>query len=282
MGLPMALNLCKAGYQVLVCSSNKESEQRILDAGGVRVSSFKEMASKSEVLITIVPADKEIIELYLYENGILDNARDGLICIDMTSAKGSTKEIVARDIAEKSRKVEFVDAPVSGGVSGAKEGILTIMVGCEKELYEDITELLSAMGKKIIYTGNVGTASSIKMLNQMLNAANTAIAAEVLCISRQLGVDDNIMYEIIKDSSGNSFVFEKNVPKFNFTGDYTPGFKLSLMKKDVGIFADTAKELKSFTPLSNMVYQIYQAVENRGLGDKHYNIIQEWFIENQR
>jgi 3-hydroxyisobutyrate dehydrogenase-like beta-hydroxyacid dehydrogenase len=282
MGLPMALNLCKAGYEVLVCSGNKESEQRILDAGGIRVPSFKDMAFQSEVLITIVPADKEIVELYLSDDGILDNAKDGLICIDMTSAKGSTKQMVADDIAKKSRKVRFADAPVSGGVTGAESGTLTIMVGCEKELYDDMTEVLSAMGKKLIHTGEVGSASNIKMLNQMLGAANTAIVCEVLNISRQLGVDDNIMYDVIKDSSGSSFVFNNYMPTRHIPGDYTASFKLALMNKDVGIFADTASELKGFMPISNMVSQVYQAMVNRGHGDMDFNIIYDWFKENQK
>ena len=282
MGLPMALNLCKAGYEVLVCSSNKESEQRVIDAGGTRLASFKEIASQSEALITIVPADKEVIDVYMSKDGVLDNARDGLICIDMTSAKGSTKQSIAKDIDEKSRKVSFVDAPVSGGVPGAEAGTLTIMVGCEKNLFDNITKLLSAMGKKLIHTGDVGSASNIKMLNQMLGAANTAIVCEVLNISRQLGVDDNIMYDVIKDSSGSSFVFNNYMPTRHMPGDYTASFKLSLMNKDVGIFAETADELKGFTPISKMVAQVYQAMVNRGYGEKDFNIIYNWFNENQK
>lgn len=282
MGLPMALNLCKAGYEVLVCSSNIESEQKIIDSGGRKVSSFVEMASQSDVLITIVPADKEIIEVYLSENGILNNAKDGLICIDMTSAKGSTKQMVANDIAEKSRNIKFADAPVSGGVPGAEAGTLTIMVGSERELFDNITDVLSAMGKKLIHTGEVGSASNIKMLNQMLGAANTAIVCEVLNISRKLGVDDNIMYDVIKDSSGSSFVFNNYMPTRHIPADYNASFKLALMNKDVGIFKDTANELKGFTPISNMVSQVYQAMVNRGQGDMDFNIIYEWFRENQK
>ncbi|TAH64180.1 MAG: NAD(P)-dependent oxidoreductase, partial [Anaerolineaceae bacterium] len=282
MGLPMALHLCKAGYEVLVCSSNEESEQKVLDAGGTKVSSFKEMASRSDVLITIVPADKEIIEVYLSEGGILNNAKDGLICIDMTSAKGSTKQMVAKDIADNSRNIKFADAPVSGGVPGAEAGTLTIMVGCEKELFDNMTEVLSAMGKKLIHTGDVGSASNIKMLNQMLGAANTAIVCEVLNISRQLGVDDNIMYDVIKDSSGSSFVFNNYMPTRHIPGDYTASFKLGLMNKDVGIFKDTANELNGFTPISNLVSQIYQAMVNRGHGEMDFNIVYDWFKENQK
>lgn len=281
MGLPMALHLCRAGYEVLVCSSNQDSEKKVVDAGGTKISSFMEMASQSDAIITIVPADKEIIELYLSEDGIINNAKEGLICIDMTSAKGSTKQLVVNDIAKKSRNIKFADAPVSGGVSGAEAATLTIMVGCERELFDKISVLLSVMGKKLIHTGDVGSASNIKMLNQMIGAANTAIVCEVLNISRQLAVDDNIMYDVIKDSSGSSFVFNNYMPTRHIPGDYTASFKLALMNKDVGIFRETANELKGFTPISNMVTQIYQAMVNRGYGEMDFNIIYDWFKENQ-
>lgn len=282
MGLPMALNLCRAGHEVLVCSSNRTSEQKVIDAGGTKVADFKEMASSSDVIITIVPADKEIVEVYLSEDGIINNAKDGLICIDMTTAKGSTKQMIANEIDKKAINIKFADAPVSGGVPGAEAGTLTIMVGCDKDLFDNITDVLSAMGKKLIHTGEVGSASNIKMLNQMLGAANTAIVCEVLNISRKLGIDDNIMYDVIKDSSGSSFVFNSYMPTRHIPHDYTASFKLALMNKDVGIFKETADELKGFTPISNLVSQVYQAMVNRGHGEKDFNCIYEWFSENQK
>ena len=138
-----------------------------------------------------------------------------------------------------------IDAPVSGGVAGA-----------------------------------VGSGSNVKMLNQMLNAGNTAIAAEVLCMSRELGIDDSVLSDVVNQSSGASFIFEKNVPKFMMTGDHTPGFRLDLMKKDVGLFVDSAKQVGEFTPVSQLVYQMYQAASNSGLGDANYTGIHKWYENN--
>lgn len=281
MGLSMAKNLCKAGFEVYVCSSNADSESQVIELGGKHIESFAKMATDCDAIITIVPADKEILDLYTNENGIFANAKNGLYCIDMTSAQGLTKESIASCALDYNKNLHFIDAPVSGGVAGAANGTLTIMVGSTDEEFAKCTPIFDAMGKKIVHTGVVGSGSHVKMLNQMLNAANTAIAAEVLCLSRKLGVEDSVLSEVVNMSSGASFVFEKNVPKFMMTGDHTPGFRLNLMKKDVGLFHDTATSLGAFTPVSDLVYQIYKATANQGNGDMNYTYIHKWYEENQ-
>ena len=212
MGMPMALNLCKKGFAVYVCSSNPASQEKILQAGGHSIGSFAEMAKSCDALVTIVPSDKEIIELFEGDEGILANAGEGLTWIEMTSAKGTTKEAVASAIKESGARITFVDAPVSGGVAGAQNGTLTIMVGAGENELEDNRDILEAMGSKIIRTGPVGSGSNVKMLNQMLNAANTAVAAEVLCISRMLGVDDQVLSAVVNQSSGGSYVLKGMFP----------------------------------------------------------------------
>lgn len=281
MGLPMALNLCRKGFEVFVCSRSSESQRTIIEAGGGAIGSYQAMAEQCDVVITIVPADREILSLY-GEDGILLNAKPGLVCIDMTSAKGTTKMQIAQNLEQTEKRIQFIDAPVSGGVAGAAAGTLTIMVGCSKEQFEENQDIFRAMGKKIIHTGPVGSASNIKMMNQMLNAANTVIAAEVLCISRSLGVKDAVLSQVVNESSGGSFVFEKNVPKYMMAGEHTPGFRLDLMKKDVSLFTDSVKEIGGFAPVANLVYQLYCAVSNQGAGSKNYTYIHKWLEENQR
>ena len=282
MGLPMAMNLCKAGFNVTVCSSKPESAQQIIDLGGKAAGSYAELAKGSDVIITIVPADKEVKELYLGENGLLANASEGTVCIDMTSGTGDTMLLLRDAAAKLDKKLAIVDAPVSGGVAGAVSGKLTIMASCaDKALFDECMPVFEAMGEKIYYCGDLGAGSNIKMINQMLNAANTAIAAEAICMAKKLGVDLNTLVEIVNKSSGQSFIFEKNVPKFMLTGDHTPGFRLDLMKKDVSLFVEASKNNQAFTPLSEMVYQIYKATSNQGGGDKNYTYIVEWFEKNQ-
>ena len=282
MGLPMAKNLCKAGYSVYVHSGNSVSQDEMLKEGAVAIDSHNAMAECCDVVITIVPADKEIKELYLSENGLIANAKEGVIFIDMTSAKGSTKELVNEAVKASGKNIKLVDAPVSGGVAGAVNGTLTIMTGCEEDTFAAVKPVLEAMGKNIIHTGDVGTASNVKMLNQMLNAGNTAVAAEVLCMSRKLGVDDEVLKNVVSQSSGQSFVFDRNVTKFMMSGDHTPGFRLNLMKKDVGLFIDAANELEGFTPVTNLVYDLFRACANNGMGDMNYTSIHKWIEENQK
>lgn len=282
MGLPMAKNLCKAGFEVYVCSSNEASQAEVVAEGAQAAESYGWMAVNCEAVITIVPADKEIKEIYLSEDGLIANAAEGVVFIDMTSAKGSTKEYVDEVVNAADKELRFVDAPVSGGVAGAVNGTLTIMTGCSEDTFEAVKPVLEAMGKNIIYTGAAGTASNVKMLNQMLNAGNTAVAAEVLCMSRKLGVDDEVLKNVVSQSSGQSFVFDRNVTKFMMSGDHTPGFRLNLMKKDVGLFIDAANELEGFTPVTNLVYELFRACANNGMGDMNYTSIHKWLEDNQK
>ena len=281
MGLPMGKNLCKAGYSVYVHSTNPVSQEEMLGEGAIAIKSYNEMAKCCDMVITIVPADKEIKELYLSDEGLIANAREGVIFIDMTSAKGATKELVNEAVKAADKGLQCVDAPVSGGVAGAVNGTLTIMTGCEESTFEAVKPVLEAMGKNIIYTGAVGTASNVKLLNQMLNAGNTAVAAEVLCMSRKLGVDDEVLKNVVSQSSGQSFVFDKNVTRFMMSGEHTPGFRLNLMKKDVGLFIDAANELEGFTPVTHLVYELFRACANNGMGDLNYTSIHKWMEENQ-
>ena len=282
MGLPMALNLCRAGFGVTVCSTKPESAAQVTALGGATAESYAELARGSDVVITIVPADKEIKELYLGENGLLANVPEGGVCIDMTSAMGDTMRLLDEEVKRLGRNVRIVDAPVSGGVAGAESGKLTIMVGCEsRELFDECLPVLKAMGEKIYYTGALGSGSNIKMINQMINAANTAIAAEAICMAKTLGVDLNTLCEIVNQSSGQSYIFERNVPKYMLTGDHTPGFRLDLMKKDVSLFIEASKNNQAFTPISELVYQIYKATSNQGGGSKNYTYILDWFEKNQ-
>ncbi|MDR1317282.1 MAG: NAD(P)-dependent oxidoreductase [Spirochaetales bacterium] len=282
MGLPMALNLRKAGFPLLVRSSKPESAKQIEAAGGKSVSSFAELAKQADIIITMVPADREILEIYTGDGGLIDNMKDGSACIDMTTAKGSTKQAVADHIKRKGRKIHVVDAPVSGGIAGAKAGTLTIMVGCEKSAFDEYLPVFQAMGKKIVHTGNIGSASNIKMINQILNAGNSAILCEALCVAKKLGINPDIMYDIIGSSSGASSVFKNYVPRI-MKDDYVPPvFRLDLMKKDVSLFIESARQHNAFTPMSEFVYQVFKAASNQGHGEKDTTYIFKWFEQSQR
>lgn len=276
MGKPMAMNLLKAGYPLTVYARNPQVQKEILAAGGKIAATIAELAAGAEIVITILPADREIIEVYTSENGLIDHLPDGAVCLEMTSARGETVREIAACAQEKGRKIDFIDAPVSGGVPGAQSGTLTIMVGGEKGLIDACMPLLQTLGSKIIYTGVLGSGKSVKMINQFLNAANTCVAAEALQLAGQMGLDLDILCNVVNESSGGSWVFKNNVPKFMIPGNFSQGFRLELMKKDLSLSMEQAYRDGLSLPLLNFIFQIYQAMCNQGHETDNYNVVRRW------
>ncbi|MCE5281677.1 MAG: NAD(P)-dependent oxidoreductase [Deltaproteobacteria bacterium] len=276
MGKPMALNLLKAGYPLTAYSTNPQALKEVTGAGGTSAGSIAELAAAVEVVITIVPADREVLEVYTSEKGVIRHAKDGTVCLEMTSARGETVKEVEAFAAKAGKRIRFIDAPVSGGVAGAQAGTLTIMTGGERGLIDAQMPILQAMGSKIIYTGTLGSGKSVKMINQFLNAANTCIAAEALELARRMGLDLEILCSVVNESSGSSWVFKNNVPKFIVPGTYGTGFRLELMKKDVNLSVEQAHRDGLCLPLLADVFGVFQSMCNRGHGTENYNVVAEW------
>jgi 3-hydroxyisobutyrate dehydrogenase-like beta-hydroxyacid dehydrogenase len=282
MGRPMALNLLKAGYDLVVYDIVSDPVEALAKAGATPASGVAEVASQADYLITILPKDAHIIQVYAGAGGVLEHIKNGGVCIEMTSALGQTvidMQAKAKDIG---KEIYFLDAPVSGGVSGAESASLTIMCGGEREIFDRCMPILKAMGKKIFYAGGVGSGKSLKMINQLLNAGNTLIAAEAIYLAKRLNLDMELLYGVVKESSGNSWVFENNVNKFMLPKQYDGGFRLELMKKDIGLTMDRIVQDNISLPISTLIYQIYQAMENQGNADKNYNVAGEWIEQQNR
>lgn len=276
MGKPMALNVVNAGFPVLVTyHRNKTPAEEVQAAGATLVENVKDLAAQSNVVITVLPADKEIQEVY--HDGLLPALQDGAVCIDMTSALPQT----ICEIAEKGREkhIQFIDAPVSGGVPKAEAGTLTIMAGGNDQLIKEYRPLLETMGEKIFLTGKVGSGKAIKMINQLLNAANTYILSEALVLSKHLNIDPETMCEVINESSGGSWVMKNLMPRSILPQNFNPGFKLDLMCKDIGLFVQQAQAVKMFSPMAALVQQVYQAASNQGHGEQYYSIVSQWIQE---
>ena len=275
MGKHMALNLVKAGMPVTVTyHRNKAPAEELEKAGARLVDNVTEVAKSSDVVVTVLPADREIRETY---SALIDSLKAGSVCIDMTTAMPKTIIDVAGQASKKGIRV--LDAPVSGGVARAESGSLTIMIGGEKETIELCRPVLEAMGEKIFVTGDVGSGNGIKMINQILNAGNTYIASEALVLAKELNLDLNTLCEVVGASSGGSWVFQNVVPKFVIPKNFKPGFKLNLMKKDIDLSIQSAKEEGISLPVTSLIGQIYQAVINQGNGEKYYCIVSQWVEE---
>lgn len=265
MGGPMAKNLLKAGFPLFVFDINKAAVEDLVNDGAIPANSGKEAAQNCEVVITILPACAHVKAAVLGPEGILEGMSQGKTLIDMSSIAPTTTKMLAEEAAIIG--VKMIDAPVSGGTVGAEKGTLTIMVGGPKEVMEEHLDVLQAMGQNIKHLGPIGMGEAVKMVNQILVGVNMLALAEAFVLGVKAGADPEVMFEVIRTSAGNSFMADSRLPHYVFPGDFEkPGFALDLLKKDLGLAVDTAKELNVPVPATSLAYQLYTAVSSVGRG----------------
>lgn len=275
MGKPMAHNLLKASHEVYVFDLSAAAVAELEAAGAKKCGSPKEVAEAAEVIITMLPNAKIVEATITGENGVLAGGRAGQTIIDMSSvAPGSTKQMAA---LANAKGINYVDAPVSGGVSGAAAGTLTIMVGGEKETVAAIEPILKVMGQKIHHVGAVGAGDAVKLVNNMLLGINMAAVAEALVLGVKAGLDPQAMYEIIKGSSGRSYALEAKTPGFILKNNFAAGFAIDLQYKDLELATETAKGMGMPVPLGAMAQQVFEMARAKGLGREDISaIIKVW------
>jgi 3-hydroxyisobutyrate dehydrogenase-like beta-hydroxyacid dehydrogenase len=275
MGKPMALNLVKAGHPVITTfHRNRAPADELAAAGAELASDAVGVAARAEVLITMLPADAEIIEVY---DAALPALGKGSLCIDMTSAKPDTMIAVSEKAAAAG--IAIVDAPVSGGIAKAVDGTLTIMTGGTAAAVARARPILQVMGSAIFETGDVGSGKAFKMINQLLNAGNTMIASEALFLARRLELDLEKLVDVVGKSSGGSWIFANKVPKFMIPRAFDTGFKLELMSKDVGLTADYARSQDLDLPAATLLNEVFRTMMNEGQEKKDYTVISRYVEE---
>ena len=206
MGKPMAKNLLKAGYELVVFDINQEAVAEVVAAGAVKAENAKEVAAKSEAVITMLPNSPHVKTAVLGENGVLAGAKPGLILIDMSSIAPLAAQEVAAAVAKQG--VEMLDAPVSGGEPKAIDGSLSIMVGGKQEIFDRCVELLSKMGKSVVRCGDIGAGNTTKLANQIIVALNIAALSEALVLATKAGVDPELVFNAIRGGLAGSTVME--------------------------------------------------------------------------
>jgi 2-hydroxy-3-oxopropionate reductase len=272
MGKPMALNLLKAGYELTVYDVIPDRMEDPVKAGALRGSSGKEVAARSEVVVTMLPNSPHVREAVLGSNGILEGARPGMILVDMSSiAPLASQEIAAK---AQERGVVMLDAPVSGGEPKAVAGTLAIMVGGPEDVFEQVKGLLLAMGSSVTRVGDIGSGNVTKLANQIIVALNIAAMSEAMVLATKSGVSPAKVFEAIRGGLAGSTVLEAKMP-LALKGNFQPGFRLELHIKDLANALDTAHELGAPVPLSSLVMEIMQALKADGkAGDDHGGLIQ--------
>ncbi len=265
MGRPMALNLLKAGYPMVVWNRTRSKMKPLLEAGAEGANSPKEVAEKSDVVITMVTDSPDVEEVILGPNGVIHGAHPGLVVIDMSTISPTVTRRIAQKLAEKG--VKMLDAPVSGGDIGAKQGTLSIMVGGPKETFEECLPIFEVLGKKITYMGPSGMGQTTKLCNQVICALNIQAVCEGLMLGAAAGLDLKKLLEVVTAGAAGSWMLSNLGPKM-IERDFRPGFKISHQQKDLRLVLSFASELKLPLPGTALVQQMLRSVEAEGLGDK--------------
>lgn len=279
MGAPMAHNLIKAGYPLVVYDLSDKAMESLAKAGAEKASSPKELASRSSVVITMLPASPDVEAVVLGPEGVIEGAKSGDILIDMSSSYPTSTKILCERLAVKG--IRMLDAPVSGGIKGAREGTLAIMVGGEEKDYEECRPILKAMGQNVYYLGKIGAGHTVKALNNLCSACSMIITSEALLVAKELGLNLQKVIDAINSSTGRSWSSQFKFPAFVLNNKFDSGFSIGLMNKDLETATRLGRELNVPMSVGKMVQQLYNYAVERGAGDECHTAIIK-FIEDWR
>ncbi len=263
MGRPMARNLLKAGYPLLVHSRSQGPVQELVGAGAKAANSPKDVASQVEVLITMLPNSPDVELVALGKSGIVEGARPGLLFLDMSTISPLVSQKVGK--ALQSKGVRMLDAPVSGGEKGAVEGALSIMVGGEKSDFDAALPVFQALGKTITHLGPLGAGGFTKLANQVIVAVNLTALGEALTLARKAGLDRSLTLKALGGGLAGSKCLEQKTPNY-LSGTYNPGFKIDLHFKDLGLIMESSRALGVPLPCTAVVQELFNALRVKGRG----------------
>ena len=265
MGIGMANNLLKAGYELVVYDINPARVELLSDPSKATVvAKNSEIFEQTDTVILMLPNSPHVESAIFGEGGLLEsNIPENSFIIDMSSISPVVTEKIAEKLAAKG--VKFLDAPVSGGQSGAAEGTLTIMVGGSDELFEDAAPIFQVLGKKIIHCGKNGAGQVVKVVNQLMSAVNLISMSEGFILGTKAGVDPKIMMDVISGGSGRCWAVENRMPEI-LKGNFQPGFTIDLHKKDLGLAMEMATSMNLPLTVTAMVNDIFKTAQIEGKG----------------
>ena len=263
MGRPMARNLLKAGYPLLVHSRSQGPVDEIVKAGAKAAASPGDVASQCDVLFTMLPNSPDVELVALGPNGIIEGARRGLIFADMSTISPIVSQKIAKALEPKG--VAMLDAPVSGGEKGAIDGALSIMVGGDKDVFERVLPIFQAMGKTITLLGPLGFGGFTKLANQIIVAVNLTALAEALTLGKKAGLDRDLLLTALAGGLAGSKCLEQKRANY-VSNTYNPGFKVDLHYKDLGLIMESARALGVPLPATAVVQELFNALRVKGRG----------------
>jgi len=270
MGGPMARNLLAAGHDVVAFSRTRASVDDIAADGATAAGSAREVAGQAGVVILMLPDSPQVREVLDGDDGLLAGAREGTLVIDMSTISPVVTREIAAECAE--RGIGWVDAPVSGGDVGAREATLSIMAGGSDEDFARAKPLFEALGKTIVHVGPVGSGQVVKACNQVVVALTIEAVSEALVLGSKAGVDPATIIEVLSGGLAANKVMEVRGRNF-LEHDFTPGFRIDLHHKDLGIALQTAREYGVALPNTAAVDQMLQALRSGGRGDRDHSAL---------
>ncbi|AXS84775.1 3-hydroxyisobutyrate dehydrogenase [Marinobacter sp. Arc7-DN-1] len=281
MGGPMASNLIKAGHEVTVFDLSKDAVAALVSEGAKTADTAHEAANGAECVITMLPAGQHVEAVYLGDDGLLANLPAGTLVIDSSTIAPETARGVAE--AAKAKDIPFLDAPVSGGVGGARAGALTFICGGAEETFSKAKPILEAMGKNIFHAGEHGSGQVAKICNNMLLAILMAGTSEALALGVKNGLDPAVLSEIMKQSSGGNWALNvynpwpgvmEGVPA---SRGYEGGFLVNLMNKDLGLAFDNAVKNHAAIPMGSLARNLFELHAGQGNGTLDFSSIQRLY-----
>lgn len=265
MGSSMAGHLLEAGYEVLVYTRTKTKAEDLLEKGALWIKTPGELANKVDILISMVGYPKDVEELYLGENGFLENLAVGTVAIDMTTSSPA----LAKKMAEFGREkgIGVLDAPVSGGDIGAKNGTLAIMVGGSEDVFLKVKPIFDILGSSVILQGDAGAGQHTKMVNQIAIASNMIGVTEAIIYAEAAGLNPSSVLDSISGGAAGSWSLANLIPRV-LKDDFSPGFFIKHFIKDMGIAISEAKQMGLELPGLTLAEKMYQTLAEQGLSEE--------------
>jgi 2-hydroxy-3-oxopropionate reductase len=274
MGRPMAKNLLKAGYSLKVYDLNKAAVADLVSAGAEEGASVSEVARDCSLIITMLPNSPHVKAVVLGEGGVLENAAEGTLIVDMSSIAPDASKEMEKALSEK--KLRMIDAPVSGGEPKAIDGSLAIMVGGKEEDFNEAKPLFDIMGASALLVGPIGSGNTCKLTNQIIVALNIAALSEGLLLAKKAGADVEKVFNAIKGGLAGSTVMNAKAPMI-LEGNFKPGFKIDLHIKDLTNALDTGAAAGAPLPLTASVQQMLQVLKADGEGQSDHSAIARYY-----
>jgi 2-hydroxy-3-oxopropionate reductase len=277
MGKPMAKNLLKAGHELVVYDILPENIADLAAAGAAAAVSAADAAGKCPVIITMLPNSPHVKAAVMGENGVLETALAGTILIDMSSIAPGASQEIERACSDKG--VRMIDAPVSGGEPKAVDGSLSIMVGGDRAVFEEVREdILLKMGASAVYCGAIGAGNTTKLANQVIVACNIAACAEAFTLAKKADVDPALVFDAIRGGLAGSTVMNAKIPMI-LEGNFEPGFKIDLHIKDLNNALETGHGVGAPLPLTASVMEMMQTLRSDGRGQDDHSSLANYYAK---